>query len=236
MVGTKTLPRIAGALYVVVVVFSIFSQIVGATMAVPGDAAATAHHLAAHATLFRSSLIVGLVSNTCILVVALILYAVFHRRNPGIALAMVVLNAVGVAISDVNGINHLSALLLATVPGYAAGLGSPASHALVLLALDLGQLGNLIAFLFFGLWLLPLGYLVYESTYFPRLLGVLLMVGGCGYLVADAGNFLSAGVQWRLALYFELAGIAEIVFALWLLIVGARVQAQAATSTAVDAA
>ena len=234
--SAKQLARVAGVLYLIVVVCSIFSEVVGSTITVSGNAAATTANIAGHATLFRAGLLAGLVSNITVLVVALILYAILRRVSPAIALAMVVLNAVAGAIADVNGLNHLGALLIATVPGYTAGLSAPSAHALVLLAVELNRLGGLIAFVFWGLWLLPLGYLVYKSASFPKILGILLAISGSGYLVADAGSFVSPGFQWSPALYIELLGVAEILFALWLVIIGLKSEQSGRRAPATKAA
>jgi hypothetical protein len=105
-------------------------------------------------------------------------------------------------------LNHLGALLVATEPSYTAGLSPQTSHALVLLLLDLHQQG----------------YLVYQSGFFPKALGIILVVGCGSYLVDVAGTYLSAGFTWSLSTYpATLAGLAELLFLLWLLIVGAKV-------------
>jgi Domain of unknown function (DUF4386) len=65
---------------------------------------------------------------------------------------------------------------------YATGFGATGADTLVLLLMDLYHYGFLIAQIFFGLWLIPLGYLAYTSDLFPRALGVALVVGGGAYL------------------------------------------------------
>ncbi len=93
--------------------------------------------------------------------------------------------------------------------------------------------GYLIAGIFFGLWLLPLGYLVYRSGYFPRVLGIMLMVGCFGYLTDAFVTSLFPSVGATVGLIFRwVASIAEISFLLWLLIMGAKILAQDDIKTA----
>lgn len=97
------------------------------------------------------------------------------------------------------------------------------------LLLDVHRHGYHVAQIFFALWLLPLGYLVYRSGYFPRVLGVLLMIGCGGYLAGFVVTYLSPGFESGLAEYFALpAGLAELLFLLWMLMMGARNEPAAA--------
>jgi hypothetical protein len=232
MITTKTTPtttpnvlaRIAGFLYLIVAVCGGFSELyVRSSVTVPGDAAATAADVVAHATLFRLGFVADLIGFTCFLLVGLILYALLKSVNAQVALAMLVLNAVSVAICALNMLNHLGALLVATEPAYTAGLSAQTSHALVLLLLDLHHQGYLIAQIFFGLYLLPLGYLVFRSGSFPRVLGIVLMIGCGGYLADIVAIYLAPGFTSSLSTYFAtVAGLAELLFLLWLLVMGAR--------------
>jgi hypothetical protein len=96
----------------------------------------------------------------------------------------------------------------------------------VKLVLDLHRLGNLIAGIFFGLWLFPLGLLVFRSGFFPRFLGILLMIGSPGYLVLFVQAFLFPGSErtlWTNPL-LVLTHASELAMMLWLLIRGVNVE------------
>lgn len=226
--STKVLARIAGFLYLIVAVCGGFSELyVRSSARVPGDAGATAANILEHATLFRVGFVADLLAITCFLLVGLILYAILAPVNAPIALAMVVINAVSVAIQALNMLNHLAALLLATDPRFANGLGLEAARSLTLLALQMHQQGYFIAQIFFGLFLLPLGYLVYRSGYFPKVLGAMLMVGSGGYLAGVAITYLSPSLESSLAPYLGMiGGLAELCFLLWLIVVGAKGEAR----------
>jgi len=95
----------------------------------------------------------------------------------------------------------------------------------VRLFLDLYQFGNLVAAIFFGLWLLPLGLLVFKSGFLPRLLGVLLMAGSPGYLVLFVQAFFLPGSErtpWTNP-FLAVTHLSELALMLWLLIRGVNV-------------
>ena len=223
--STRKLARTAGALYLVLAAAGGFSQLyVRSSVSVPGDARATAANVVEHAMLMRMGLITDLLNITLFLLVALVMYAILKPVNDRVALAMVALNAVAVAVMSLNMLNHLGALLVATESGYTTGLGSESVAALVMLLLDMHGHGYLVAQIFFGLWLLPLGYLVYASGYFPKPLGIMLMVGSAGYIADVVVALLSPGFESSLSLFLAMpSGIAEISFLLWLLAKGAQI-------------
>jgi hypothetical protein len=226
MASKTSLARVAGLLYLIVAVCGGFSELhVRSGVVVPGDAAATAENVSASATLFRIGFVSDLVNITCFLLVALTLYVLLEHVGHEVALAMVLLVAVSVAIMGVNLLNHLGALLVATGAGYSAALGGDAADALVMLFLDLHKHGYLIAQTFFGLWLLPLGYLVFRSGYFPRALGVLLVVACLGYMADLVAVLLSPSLESSLSPFvLAPAVVAELSLVLWLLVKGVSVQ------------
>jgi hypothetical protein len=94
----------------------------------------------------------------------------------------------------------------------------------VLLLLDTQHYGIFIAQIFFGLWLVPLGYLAYKSAgWFPKWLGVLLVVGGVCYLVDMLALFLVPDFGQKINIFFVIPpAIAEISMVLYLLVIGVK--------------
>lgn len=112
------------------------------------------------------------------------------------------------------------------VPDLAA-FGAAGSHALVLLLLHMQRDGFLIAQIFFGLWLVPLGYLAYESGMFPKVLGVMLSVGGICYVVDMLALFLVPAVGAKISSFLVIPPtIAEIWMVGYLLVKGVNLPAQ----------
>lgn len=191
MSSPKRLARTAGVFYLVVAICGGFAHAVRLQVYVPGDAAATAANVVANASLVRTSFVADLVDATFFLLTVMALYQLLQHVNKVVARAMVAFVVVAVAIKALNLVTQLQALLVATEPAYAGAFGAEGSDAMVLLLLDLQHNGYLVAQVFFGLWLFPLGLLAYRSGMFPRPLGVVLMTGTVAYLLDVALQFLA---------------------------------------------
>jgi hypothetical protein len=228
MISKPTLARLAGLLYLIVAGTGGYSELgVRADLIVAGDPAGTAGTIAASAGLFRLAFVLDLINITCFCLVALVLYALFASVNQKVAVAMVVFNAIATAVMSVNMLNHFAALAVATGADGTTALGNDSANALVLLFVDLHRHGYLIAEIFFGLWLLPLGYLLCTSGYFPRTLGVLSMIGCVGYLLDVGAAFTSPTLESGIGpVVLVPTAVAEVSVVLWLLIRGARVDDQ----------
>src|SRR5256886_14476611 len=172
----KRLARIAGLLYLTVGIFGGFAlAYVSPLVYVPGDAAATAAKVAANADLVRIGVLADLVQATVFVFLAMTLYLLLARVQRNVAIAMVILVAIATTIMCLDKVFQFAALRVATDPSYAAAFGIAGSNALVLLLLDIHNYGYLIAQIFFGLWLVPLGYLAHTSQMFPPAPGVVLI-------------------------------------------------------------
>ena len=226
MVEERRLARIAGSLYLVVALLGGFAELyVRARTVVPGDAAATANNIRGSATLFRFGFASDLVQATFFLFTAMALYLLLRHVNELVARAMVVIVAVSVAVICLNLLNQYMTLQVAT--GSAAG-----SDALAGLFADMHAAGYLIAQIFFGLWLLPLGYLVYRSGFFPKVVGVLLAIGCFGYLIDTFVHFLAPGIAESISTIVVMpAAIGELSFVVYLLVKGVRVPQRPALVT-----
>jgi len=216
MTSERRLARIAGSLYLVVAVFGGFAELVVRDGTVEaGNAAATAENIRGSATLFRLGFASDLVQATFFLFTAMALYLLLRHVNELVARAMVVFVAVSVAIICLNLLNQFMALHVATSQG---------SDALAGLFADMHAAGYLIAQIFFGLWLLPLGYLVYRSGSFPKALGVLLAIGCFGYLIDTFATFLTPGIAESIEpILLAPAAVGELAFVIYLLVKGVRV-------------
>src|SRR5207248_6022124 len=191
MNSPKRLARMAGVLYLAVGIFGAFAEgFVDLKMYAAGNAAATAGNVVANAGLVRMGVVAHLLDGTFLIFLALTLSILLKHVHKSVARAMLVLGALATGILCLNAVFLFEGLRVATESAYAAALGTAGSHALVLLLLDTQHYGTLIAQVFFGLWLVPLGYLAYRSGWFHRALGVVLVVGGICYLVDLLAAFL----------------------------------------------
>jgi hypothetical protein len=225
MQTNKHKARIAGLLYLVVVLAGIFSlAYVPSQIDATGDAAATVRHLVAHESLFRFGIVAGLVCYTAFLVLPLALYRLLSPYGKQAAVLMVAFAIASVPISFVATLHKFDVLSLLGGAEYLRVFSTAQLHAKVMLSLEAYGDGLQVASVFWGLWLLPLGYLVFKSGILPRVLGVLLMLGCCGYMIYFLGSVLFPGyADSGIAGYIRLpASVGEIGTCLWLLLVGAR--------------
>ena len=221
-VSPVRLARMAGLLYLVVAIFGAFAQIVRVNVYEPGDAAATSANIVANSTLVRLSFAADLIQAMVWLVLAVTLHRLLAHAGRNVARAMVVFVAVSAAITCLNMVNQLGALLVATQSSYLTALGADGSHALVLLLMDLQHYGYLIA-QFTWLWLFALGLLGYRSGMFPRWLSFLLMLGTVCYVIDALTRFLAPSLAETSAAIFVLPEtICEVSLLAYLLIRGVK--------------
>ncbi len=183
-------------------------------LVVPGDAAATANNISASAGPFRLSITLFVIVCSLDLVVAWGLYILLRPVNRDLSLLAAWLRVAYAAIfaSALNNLVVVSQLLGGS--GYLRAVPADQLHAQVMSSLDAYVSGWDLALIIFGLHLLLLGYLVFRSGYIPRLLGVLLVISGLGYLVEDIGRLLSPNFAVTLTTF---TFVGEVVFLLWLL-------------------
>ncbi len=188
---SKKTARIAGFLYLIVAVFGIFAIIyVLGKVYIPGDAATTAANVLANSSLVRIGVVADLFQATVFAFLGMTLYHLLKHVSRNAAGSMMILVSIATTIMSLNLIFEFAALLVATDPSYVTAFGTTGSNALVMLLLDMHHYGFLIAQTFFGLWLVPLGYLAYKSGMFPKALGIMLVIGGILYLVDMLLKFL----------------------------------------------
>ncbi len=213
--------RIAGFLYLTMLPLGIFGILYPSTLIVPGDAATTASNIMASESLFRFSILSALLVQTIQIFVVLALHKLLKPVNKNHAVLMAVFILIGVPIAMLNELNKFAILLLLGGADHLTVFTPDQLQSLAPLFLDLHEHGINIAGIFWGLWLFPMGYLVFKSGFLPKILGVLLMIGCFGYLIDSVIFFLfpDAGVEIG-----QFTFIGEILLPLWLLIKGVNVK------------
>ena len=214
--------RVAGILYLLLVPLGVFGIIyVPSALIEEGDAANTVNNIMASESLFRLSIVSALIVQLVNISLVLVLYMLLKPAGKTYALLMVILYLVSVPIAMFNELNQIVVLLLLSGADYLTVFTADQLHAQVMLSLVTHEGGLFIAGIFWGLWLLPMGYLVFKSGFLPRWIGVLLIIGGFGYLIDSAIFFLLPDVDITIA---QFTFIGEVLFPLWLLIKGVNVE------------
>lgn len=214
-------------LYPVWIVVGLFSiMYVPSVLIDSGDAAATASNIANDEWLFRLGIVGSLLTQIIQILAVLLLYKLFKPVNKNHAGLMVVFALVGVPIAMLSTLNLLAVLLLLNGADYLQSFTVDQLNSNMMFFIDLHEQGVFIATIFWGLWLLPLGYLIYKSGYLPRIIGVLVFIGGLGYLLDPMTRFILTdfgSYEDVLVPAFSIMTIGEVLFGLWLIFRGAKI-------------
>ena len=216
--------RVAGLLYLVGSLFGIVRLVyVPNKLFVYGNAAATANNIAEHESLFRFGMVSYLLGAALWIFVTLVLYRMFKGVNHALAVLMVILGSLMVTpLFFVNTINDAAALRLIHGSDYLSVFDKPQRDALARLFLDLHHQLDLANSIFWGLWLIPFGLLIYRSRFLPRILGVWLILACFAYLALSFTGLLFPAYEDQVNNYGTPLFLAEIATMLWLLIMGAK--------------
>jgi hypothetical protein len=217
----------AGILYFIMDVFMIFGGMyVDSKIYVPGDAIATISNILASETLFRLGFVSNIIGQIIFLFLVLALYNLFKSVDKGLARLMVILVMVGVSVAFIYTLFQYVPILLLSSAGYLSAFNQAQLQTLSMVFFDMYKLGIQIAEILWGLWLIPLGILVYKSRFVPKVLSVLLIVGCFGHLLSFLSTFLFPDYSAFLAPIAETVMVGELPIFLWLLIKGVKDQHQ----------
>jgi len=220
----KQLARIAGFLYLVVIVGGAFAEIfVRQRFVVDSDAVATANNILSHEQVYRWGFVADLIACLCNVPLAMIFYELFKVVNRRGALLVVYFTLVGTAIQVTALFNHFEPLILLK-RGQDLGVNLQLLQAQAYMALRLQSTGYAVALTFFGCYCLVMGYLIFQSTFLPRIIGLLLVIEGACYLTNSFVVFLAPEIANRIFGFLLASGMAEVILCLWLLVMGVNVQ------------
>ena len=212
----RTTARIAGFFYLLVFVTGIPALFVLGRILVR-DPAATAANILAHESLFQLGWVCNLLSTVWYVVVTGLFYQIFKPASKVVSLTAAFFSLVGCAINGVASVFQLVPLVLLKDTQFSSFAPSQL-QALAYAFLKVG--GGNVSLVFFGFYCLLIGYLILNSTFLPRFVGVGMVIAGLGWL-----TFLWPPLSRSLSPYNLLPGIAgEGLLTLWLLVMGVNVE------------
>jgi hypothetical protein len=222
--------RVAGVLYVAIIVLGIFAEVVvRSRLVVDGDPGATASNIRESQWLFRAGFAADLVVFLCDVALAIVLYVLFRPVSRTLSMLAAAFRLTQTAIIGLNLLGMFAALLVLREADYLGAFAVEQSEALALLLLDLHTYGYTLGLTFFGVSTLLVGYLALRSRVVPRALCVLLGLAGAGYVADSAAFFLVPGYGGDVSpVLLAPALVGEVWFALWLLFRGRRLQTDTA--------
>jgi hypothetical protein len=221
---TKKQARVAGALYLLMAVTAPLGLMyVPLQLFVPGDAALTAEHLREGESLLRLGMASELFHQALEVYLVLALVRLFKPVSRGLTGQMALLGLIPIPIMFLNVLNEVAALTLAQGPEFLGAFSQAQRDALALLFIGLHGTGQQVAAVFWGLWLFPLGLLVWRCGFIPRSIGVVVIAAGVGYLVNAGVSLLVPSLQPVIGDLPMILAVGEPVLILWLVVFGARV-------------
>ena len=237
MSSTRNPGRVAGFLYLLLVLFAPFRLIyIPSTQIVRGDATATANNIAAHELLFRFGIVSDLFCGTILIFLVLALYRLLKGVDQNLAVLMVILGGLLPSTIDfLNVLNDAATLVLVRGADFLSVFEKPQRDALAMLFLRLHHQEIVAAEILWGLWLFPLAILVYRSRFLPRFLGVWLIINGFAYLIMSLTGLLLPQYEDMVSNIAFPALLGEMAFMLWLVIKGAKPQPLVASTPSLAA-
>ena len=227
-VSVRQAARIAGISYLLIYIVAALADFSmdGRASVVLGDVTTAVDNIVENKTLFRLGVAGWIVVMVIDVIVAWALYVFLKPVNRSLALLAAWFRLIYVAILGSSLVNHFSVLGLLSGADHLAVIETSHLHAQVMELLYAHKYALLISFLFFGIHIFLLGYLILKSDYIPRIIGVLLVIASIGYLIDSFGNFLSSSYASNLPFLIFVgipAVIAEFSLTLWLLFKGGKV-------------
>jgi hypothetical protein len=222
MNSIKATARRAGALYFLFLIVGLVDLYGFSHFIVPGDASATARNIIAAQLTYRIGILTDFVTLLIFIFLVVSLYNLLKGVDQWYAMLMVLLVSVGVTIGLANLLNKLAPLILLSGANYLSVFTKPQLDALTLGFLTSNINGDTITGAFWGLWLFPFGILVIKSGFFPRVLGILLMVAGFAYLTSSVTSIVLPSYEHVVSQAAMPLGLGEFPIIFWLLIKGAK--------------
>ena len=217
MKPTKKTARVAGLMFLLMVVSGLFAELFFRQKLFTPDAAQTAANILQNTLLFRAGILSDIIMSLSYLLTALMLYKLLRTVSEDKARLMVLFAAAGSVILMVNILNEYMPLVYATAQ--AGALNALQLGDLSALSIAAYNNGYMIGQVFFALWVLPLGQLICRSKFIPKVFGILFIIEAVCGLLAVVAHFLLNSTTIATILLIPCT-VAEFAFLFWLLIAG----------------
>ena len=217
----RVLARLTGLFALLEALTSGFGQVIIPRMLiVSGNAAATAANILAHEALFRLSILAAFLGVACHIVWTYLVYELFKPVNRNLALVAVFFSLVAIALQSFSGTLQAAPLVALQGGSALAAFNAEQLKTLAFVFLNFNARVFDAYLVFFGFWCVLTGYLIFKSTFLPRILGLLEALAGLCWLTfiwPPFAHYVSPSNQ-------ILAGLGEVSLMLWLLVRGLNVE------------
>lgn len=208
--------QLAGISFLMMVVFGLFAEIFfRQKIFVDADAAATAANILSNMFLFRAGIVSDLLMSVSYLITALLLYRLLSPVNKNWAAVMVVFATTGSILLMANILNEFAPLVILNGNASLSAFDIDQLQSLAMLFFQLYEHGYMIGQIFFALWVLPLGLLIYQSKFVPKIFGILFIAEAIFGSISVLVHFL-APLEMAETILLLPGTIAELTFMIWL--------------------
>jgi hypothetical protein len=218
-VSPRFTARMAGLFYLLYCAIAGLAVFARRGLVVSGDAAATATNIMAHPSLYQLGVASDLVAIAFFVVVVALYHELLKPVNGGVSMLAAFFGLMGCAIQGLGSLFQLAPLSVLGRASYLSVFNTAQLQAQAYLFLRLYNQAYSIALVFWGFFGLLIGYLVFNSTFLPRILGVLMMLAGLVFLTFLAPAFGARYLRWILPF-----AVGEGLIPLWLLVKGVNAE------------
>ena len=223
LTAIKKTAKLTGFLYFLLALAAIYSYMyVSPKIMVAGDIAATAKKMLDNEFLFRTSIASDIITNILFVILIIFLYRLFRHVNETLSLFMAGLAFVAIPVSFTG--ESLRLIALEIFKGnLLRSFSTEQAQDVSATVLKIGNYtGQLVTF-HWGLWLIPMGWLVYKSGFIPKILGILLFINGFGYMISSITFILFPGSLTAVSkIVYPTFFVGELPLIFWLMIKGIR--------------
>lgn len=216
--------RIAGLWYLLIVLMGPLRLIyIPGKLFVKGNAGATVTNIGAHQWLFRAGIVSDLAGGVMLVFLALAFYQLFRQVDQNLAVQVVIFGGIMPAVLNLAGVvADVAALAIVRGKDFLSVFSKAQLDALTMFMLTMRDHQYTAAEILWGVWLFPLGVLIYKSRFMPRFLGVWIVLGGLSYVALSVTGVMLPEYQGKVFRISQPAMFGELALMLWLLIKGVR--------------
>lgn len=220
-ISPQVYARLGGVLYLINIACGLFGVVTRGHLVVAGDAWTTAHRIMGSEFLFRCGIAGDLIMHITDVPMAVIFYVLLKPVSKDLSLLSALFGMLQTAILGANKLTLVMVLFLLEGASYLKTFDPNQLQALASFSLEVHESGFGIGLVFFGMSCLVTGYLLFQSGYFPKLLGLLQVMAGVCYLINSFGQLLLPALAGKVFRIIVLpAFIGEFGTCLWLIVKG----------------
>jgi hypothetical protein len=227
IIANKTIARFAGLWYLILAITSGYSWMFITKIFVDGNPTLTANNILGSESQYLIAIVSNIIGQISFIFLGLALYNLLKQFNKTYAMLMLSLILISVPVMFINIFLQTGSLLVLSRFDYLKVFTSDQLNSISMLLMNLNIVGVHIVEIFWGLWLFPFAYLVYKSNYFPKILAVLLVISGLGYVVGSLSSLILPEFYASIEKFISIPeALGESVMVLWLLIIGIKMSGE----------